>query len=127
VKELSVKHWFWTLLIVMPITFYLLELFMGDAESSILSFVSYTFSSALGVLLGYALFTKGLVKISNFKAFNLLAFVIIMLLVIVLSILGSFVSINQLDVIISKVVILSFSSSAIIFAFSCKQGSNENL
>ena len=120
-KELSAKQWFWTLIIVMPVTFYLIELFMGDAQSTILSFFSHAFSSALGVLLGYTLFTKGLVKISHVKTFNLLAFIIIMLLVIILTILGSFVGINRLDVIIPKVVILSFSSSAIVFAFSRKQ------
>lgn len=78
-KELSAKQWLWTLLIVMPITFYLIELFMGDAQSTILSFVTHAFSSALGVLLGYTLFTKGFAKISHFKTSNLLAFVIIML------------------------------------------------
>jgi len=120
VKAFSAKQWFWSLLILMPIIFYLIELFMGDAQLNILSFFSHVFSSALGVLLAYTLFTKVLVKISHIKAFNFLAFVIIIILVAILSLFASFVGINRLDIIISKAVILSFSSSAIILAFSVK-------
>lgn len=120
-KDLSAKQWLWTLLIVMPITFYLFELFMGDAKSTILSFVSHTFSAALGVLLGYILATKGFAKISHVKNVKLLTFAVIMFLVVLLSILASLMGVNQLDVIITKVAILSFSSSAIIFAFHSNQ------
>ncbi|WP_214000477.1 hypothetical protein [Arsukibacterium sp.] len=120
-KDLSAKQWFWTLLIVMPVTFYVVELFTGEAQPSILSVVSYILSSVLGVLLGYVLFTKGLVKISHFNGFKLLAFIIIMALVIGLSLLISFLGINQLGILIFKTVIISFSSAAIVFAFGCKQ------
>lgn len=120
-KDLSVKQWFWILLVVMPITFYMVEHFSGDAPLSLFFFVSYIISAVLGVLLGYALFAKGLVKISHVKGFKVLAFAIIMVLVIILSLLVSFVGINQLGILIFKTVILTFNSSAIILAFGCKQ------
>lgn len=120
-KDLSAKQWFWTLLVVMPITFYTVEHFSGDTPSSLFFFVSYIISSVLGVLLGYGLFAKGLVKIRHVNGFKVLAFAIVMALVIMLSLLVSFVGINQLGVLIFKTVILTFNSSAIILAFGCKQ------
>lgn len=119
-KELSSKQWFLCVLFIMPITFYLIELFFGDAQTTIASFVFYTFSSALGVMLGYVLFKKCIIKISHFKAFYLLVFIIVVLLVSMLSLLTSFLGFNQSNIIISKVVILSFSSSSFVFAFKCK-------
>ncbi|GHG77932.1 hypothetical protein GCM10010919_33890 [Alishewanella longhuensis] len=123
-KELSAKQWFWALLIVMPITFYLIELFTGEAQATLFSFISYIFSSVLGVLLGYVLFGKGLIKVKRFAGFQLLAFIIIMALGILLSLLINFVGMHHFSFFISKVVILSFSSSAIVLAFSFKPDEN---
>lgn len=120
VKDSSTKKWFWTILITLPITFYLIELFIGDAQSTVFSFLTHAFSSALGVFLGYHLFTKGFAKISHFKYFEILAFAIIMLLVISISMLVGYVGFDRLSIIVSKALILSFSTSAIIFVFSSR-------
>lgn len=119
-KGLSSKQGFFIVLIVTVITFYLIELFLGHAQSTMLSFVSHGLSSALGVFLGYALYTKCISKISHFKAFYILVFAIIIFLVFVLSIFISFVNINQLSFLPSKVLILSFISSSFAFAYSSK-------
>ncbi|WP_372626127.1 hypothetical protein [Arsukibacterium sp.] len=120
-KDLSARQWLWTLLVVMPVSFYVVELFAGDAQPTIFSAMSYIISAVLGVLLAYGLFSKGLVKISHFNGFNLLAFVIIMALVLLFALLVSFIGIHQLGILIFKTVILTFSSSALVLAFGSKR------
>ena len=120
-KDLSARHWLWTLLVVMPVTFYVVELFAGDAQPSIFSAMSFIISAVLGVLLAYGLFSKGLVKIRHVNGYKLLAFVIIIVLVVLLALLVSFIGINQLGILIFKTVILTFSSSAFVLAFCSKQ------
>ena len=123
-KDLSARQWLWTLLVVMPVTFYVVELF--DAQPNIFSAMSYIISAVLGVLLAYGLFSKGLVKIRHVNGYKLLAFVIIMVLVVLLALLVSFIGINQLGILIFKTVILTFSSSAFVLAFCSKHSEIEN-
>ena len=125
-KDLSARQWLWTLLVVMPVTFYVVELFAGDAQPNIFSAMSYIISAVLGVLLAYGLFSKGLVKIRHVNGYKLLAFVIIMVLVVLLALLVSFIGINQLGILIFKTVILTFSSSAFVLAFCSKHSEIEN-
>ncbi|MBV2128825.1 hypothetical protein [Arsukibacterium indicum] len=120
-KDLSARQWFWTLLVVIPVTFYVVELFAGAAQPSVFSMMSYLISAVLGLLLAYGLFSKALVKISHVNGFNLLAFVIIMVLVVLLALLVSFLGINQLGILIFKTVILTFNISALVLAFGSKR------
>jgi hypothetical protein len=123
-KELSARHWFWTLLVVVPVTFYVVELFAGDARPTLFSAMSYIISAVLGVLMAYGLFSKGLVKFRHLNGFNVLAFVIIMVLVVLLALLVSFIGINQLGILIFKTVILTFCSSALVLAFGSQRSEN---
>ncbi|MDX1678419.1 hypothetical protein [Arsukibacterium sp.] len=119
-KDLSAKQWFWILLVVMPVTFYLVELFAGSAQPGIFSLLSSAISSVLGVLLAYLLIVKGLMKISVVQGFNLLAFAIVILMVILLSLLVNWLGLTQLGILIFKTVILTFNVSALVLVFGSR-------
>ena len=118
--NISAKQWLWTLLIVVPITFYLVEFFIDDKPFGVIALLNCLVSSVLGVLLAYLLFSKVLVHLQHVTGYRFLALFIIMLLVIALSLLINFTGFNHLGILMSKVLVLSFSSSALVLALGYK-------
>lgn len=111
------KQWLWALLGAVPVTLYLMELFFGEAELTAQSLIAYFLSSALGVVLGYFLYTRGLVKLNTLKGSQLIIFIVIILAAIVFSVLLDETGLSDTQMMISWIAVLSLSSSAIALTF----------
>ena len=115
VKGLSEKQWLWTLILALPLTFYIVELAAGDVQLSFLSFAVHTTWSVIGVLIGYLLSTKVMCRFRHVKGLNILAFGFLMLFVIAISLLINLTGIRELNYISSTALILPLVVVAITF------------
>ncbi|MCF4010846.1 hypothetical protein [Rheinheimera sp. UJ63] len=120
-NNLSTKQWLWILLVVVPLTFYVVEFFIDDQPFGILSFLRCIASSILGVLLAYFIFTKALIKLQTIRGYRFIALFIIVLLLVGLASLINITGLNHLGILMSKVFVLSFNSSAIVLVLGHKR------
>ncbi|MCC5452734.1 hypothetical protein LMJ53_13485 [Rheinheimera sp. UJ51] len=120
-NNLSTKQWLWILLVVVPLTFYVVEFFIDDQPFGILSFSRCIASSILGVLLAYFIFTKALIKLQAISGYRFIALFIIVLLLVGLASLINITGLNHLGILMSKVFVLSFNSSAIVLVLGHKR------
>lgn len=114
-KDLSEKQWLWTLILALPLTFYIVELVAGDVQLSLLSFAVHTTWSVIGVLIGYLLSTKVMSRFRHVKGLNILAFGFLMLFVMVISLVINLTGIRELNYISSTAFILPLVVVAITF------------
>lgn len=112
-KELSNKQWLWTLVFTLPLTFYAIELLFGDTDFTLTGFFFYMVWSVIGVLVGYVLSTKLLVRYRHVKGINFIAFFLLLLLVISISVLINLTGLREFKPFVSEALILPLIVSAI--------------